>query len=160
MADAYVGLGSNIDALRRLRQALVLLRERFASLRASSVYRSPPVGFSGPDFLNMVVTFDCALSPERLVETLHEIERRGGRRKERDGSRTLDLDLLLLGRSVDAARRLPRADVLRYAFVLAPLAELAAQLVHPVTGVTMLDAWNALRATRPPLERLGPIDSL
>lgn len=160
MPDAYVGIGSNIDALKRLRQALAPLGERFSGLRASSVYRSPPVGFNGPDFLNMAVAFRCGLEPEALLDTLHEIERLGGRRKERDGSRTLDLDLLLLGRRVDAAQRLPRHDLLRYAFVLAPLAELSGQLVHPVTGARMVDAWAEMRAAGPPLERLGPIDSL
>ena len=160
MHEVYVGLGSNIEPLSRLRGVLRLLAARFPELRASAVYRSPPVGFSGPAFLNMVVGFVCALELEALVTALREIERLGGRHKRPDGSRTLDVDLLLYGRRVDAERRLPRSDVLRYAFVLAPLTELSPRLVHPVTGIRAAAAWERMKATAPDLERLGPIDSL
>lgn len=159
MVEAYVGIGSNIEPLARLREALELLDRRFAAPRASSVYRSPPYGFKGPDFLNMVVAFACTIPAPRLLEALDDIERRGGR-VQRAGSRTLDLDLLLYGARVDALQRLPRTDVLRYPFVLAPLAELSGSLVHPVTGATMADAWADMRARNLPLRRLGPIDTL
>jgi 2-amino-4-hydroxy-6-hydroxymethyldihydropteridine diphosphokinase len=159
MVDVYVAVGSNIEPLARLREALELLHRRFAGLRPSPVYRSPPYGFTGPDFLNMVVAFACTMPTPRLIEALDDIERRGGR-VERAGSRTLDLDLLLYGARVDARQRLPRSDVLRYPFVLAPLAELSGSLVHPVTGATMADAWADMQSRNLPLERLGPIDSL
>jgi 2-amino-4-hydroxy-6-hydroxymethyldihydropteridine diphosphokinase len=105
-----------------------------------------------------VVAFSSDAGPEAIDELLSAIEHAGGR-VSRGGSRTLDLDLLICGAAVDAGRRLPREDVLRYPFVLAPLAELAPALRHPVTGMAIGDAWRLLAATEPPLTRLGPLQS-
>ena len=71
------------------------------------------------------------------------------------GSRELDLDLLLYGSMVDPDRKLPRPDILRYAFVLGPLAELAPALVHPVTGQAFNGAWQEMSLIKQPLRRLS-----
>jgi len=143
MAEVFVGCGSNINAAENLRWALVELEARFGPVRCSSVYQCPAFGFEGPDFLNMVVVFDTDDTADTVEAVLSALENARGRDSgERSGSRTLDLDLLLLGGRIDARQRLPRTDVLRYAFVLAPLAELAPGLRHPVTGVRMADAWQ------------------
>ena len=60
---------------------------------------------------------------------------------------------------MDAARRLPRADVLEYPFVLAPLAEIAPDLVHPVTGVPLKDAWTKMAGRVDALRRIGSLDA-
>jgi len=121
-------------------------------LERSPVYQSPAWGFTGPDFLNMVVGFDTDRDPESIEAVLSALEtERGRNQRQRSGSRELDLDLLLFGRRVDAGRRLPRADVLRYPFVLAPLADIAPGLIHPVTGQTLADAWRAMGAYQPML---------
>ena len=65
------------------------------------------------------------------------------------GPRVLDLDLLLYGSLVDPELRVPRHDVLRYAFVLRPLSELAPRLVHPVTGRTLRAEWQAATGRGP-----------
>jgi 2-amino-4-hydroxy-6-hydroxymethyldihydropteridine diphosphokinase len=146
VAQIYLGVGSNIEPAANLRLAVRELRRRFGKIEQSSVYRSPPVGFEGDDFLNMVVSAETALLPQEVVRELGEIHRVAGR--ERDGDkllpRTLDIDLLLYDDAVvdDADVQLPRADVLDYAFVLRPLAELAPAYVHPVTGRTLLDHWR------------------
>lgn len=158
--DVYVGIGSNIDPSKHLRDALEALECHFAAPVRSSLYRSPPYGFSGADFLNMVVVFASGEGPEAVEAVLSKIESEGGRALRRQGSRTLDLDLLLYGQRVDARRRLPREDVLRYPFVLAPLAEIAAHVAHPVTGERFDAAWRAMAAGEPPLERLGPVEHL
>jgi len=145
MPDVFVGLGSNIAPEENLRWALGALRQHFGPLRTSSVYRSPAFGFAGPDFLNMVAAFDTSTGPDAVEAVLSTLENERGRNpSDRSGSRTLDLDLLLYGARVDAPRRLPRADVLRYPFVLAPLAEMAPGLVHPVTGIPILAAWREI----------------
>lgn len=160
MPEVYVGLGSNIEPESNLRWAVAELGRRYRGLVCSQVYRSPAFGFAGPDFLNMVVGFDTNRSADEVEAWLSELENRRGRdRRARSGSRTLDLDLLLLGQRVDAARRLPRVDVLEYPFVLAPLAEIAPALKHPVTGVTVAAAWAAVRDRHAELTLLGMLDA-
>jgi 2-amino-4-hydroxy-6-hydroxymethyldihydropteridine diphosphokinase len=151
MVDVYVGAGSNIEPERHLRHAVGMLEARFGPVRCSDVYRSPSFGFAGPDFLNIVVAFTVEISPDDVERELFDIEYEGGRlrRGERFSSRTLDLDLLLFGEMVDPKRRLPREDVRRYPFVLAPLAELAPQLKHPLTGMAIDSEWRAMQARGP-----------
>jgi 2-amino-4-hydroxy-6-hydroxymethyldihydropteridine diphosphokinase len=157
MPEAVVGIGSNVDPERNTAAAVAELEQRFGPLRRSSVYRSPAFGFSGDDFLNLVVIFETGLDADGVEAALSSIESFGGRRRggPRFAPRTLDLDLLLYGCRVDARRRLPRADVNRYPFVLAPLAEIAPELRHPLTGITMADAWRLMARTAPPIERVG-----
>jgi 2-amino-4-hydroxy-6-hydroxymethyldihydropteridine diphosphokinase len=145
MAEVYLGLGSNIDAERSLDLALTELEARFGTVELSRVYRNPAVGFAGDDFLNLVTRVNTGLAPAQIQQALHTIERAAARDRSepRWGPRTLDIDLLLYGTRVDPLLRLPRSDILRYAFVLGPLAELAPGLIHPVTGVTMAHAWQS-----------------
>jgi 2-amino-4-hydroxy-6-hydroxymethyldihydropteridine diphosphokinase len=160
MPEVFVGLGSNIEAETNLRWALGELEQHFGSLRCSSVYRSPALGFDGPQFLNMVVGFATESSADEVESILSSLEHARGRdQADRSGSRTLDLDLLLLGERVDATRRLPRVDVLAYPFVLAPLAELAPALRHPVTGAIIGEAWAASPKDTIELERFGTLDA-
>ncbi|MGH8194460.1 MAG: 2-amino-4-hydroxy-6-hydroxymethyldihydropteridine diphosphokinase [Woeseiaceae bacterium] len=146
MARIYLGLGSNIEPAANLRLAARELRARFGKIGLSSVYRSAPVGFQGDDFLNMVVSAETELAPHEVVRELDAIHRVAGR--ERDGGkllpRTLDIDLLLYDDQIadDAGVQLPRDDVLDYPFVLRPLAELAPDYVHPLTGRTLHDHWR------------------
>jgi 2-amino-4-hydroxy-6-hydroxymethyldihydropteridine diphosphokinase len=162
MVDVYVGLGSNIDPERNVASAVAALERAFGALRCSGVYASPAYGFAGSDFLNLVVGFASASSPATVEDVLSALEQAAGRGgpSQRSGSRTLDLDLLLFGRRVDAAQRLPRADVLLYPFVLAPLAELAPELAHPVIGISFARAWAEMRATGPALTRVGEVAAL
>jgi 2-amino-4-hydroxy-6-hydroxymethyldihydropteridine diphosphokinase len=162
MAEVYIGLGSNIDPERNITRACVELERHFGPLRSSSVYRSAAVGFVGDDFLNMVVSFDATADPDAVERVLTALEQAAGRRRQAaSGPRTLDLDLLIYGQMVDATRRLPRADVLGYAFVLGPLAELAPDLRHPVSGARIGEIWRR----RDPgdgsgLINLGPVGAL
>lgn len=138
MPDVYVGVGSNIDPEPNLRWAVAELGKEFGPLTCSSVYESPAFGFTGPDFLNMVIGFAVEGDADSVESTLSALENRRGRSvANRSGSRTLDLDLLLFGCRVDARRRLPRTDILLYPFVLVPLAEIAPGLSHPLTGLTI-----------------------
>jgi 2-amino-4-hydroxy-6-hydroxymethyldihydropteridine diphosphokinase len=160
MPEVFVGLGSNIEPEENLRWALAALRRHFGQLRCSSVYRSPALGFVGPEFLNMVVGFSAALDVDTLERTLSELENARGRGVgERSGSRTIDLDLLLFGDRVDAGRRLPRTDILRYPFVLAPLAEIGPELLHPVTGGALSSAWRAVADRMATLQSVRSLDA-
>jgi 2-amino-4-hydroxy-6-hydroxymethyldihydropteridine diphosphokinase len=160
MPEVFVGLGSNVEPEKNLRWALRELGSHFGHLNRSSVYQSPAFGFEGPDFLNMVVGFVTDSSVDAVEATLSKLENARGRDPaDRAGSRTLDLDLLLLGQRVDAAKRLPRMDVLSYPFVLAPLAELAPALRHPVTGEVIGDVWRRMSKRVVTLTVQGELDA-
>lgn len=146
---AWLGIGSNVERETHVRAAVAALRSRFGELVLSPVYDSDAVGFDGPPFLNLVAGIDTDLPPGELARWLHALESAHGRRCEPGsgrGSRTLDIDILTLG---DAAGvidgiELPRADILRHAFVLRPLCDVAPDERHPGLGRT----WRELLAAR------------
>jgi 2-amino-4-hydroxy-6-hydroxymethyldihydropteridine diphosphokinase len=155
MARVYLSLGSNVEPQRYLLAAIDELRARFGELAVSPAYRSKSVGFDGADFVNLAVGLDTDLSPEALNEWLHALEDRHGRRRDvpRYSDRTLDVDIVLyddLVRQGDGHLDIPRKE-LRHAFVLKPIADIAPQLSHPVTGQTMQALWDAFPADSEPL---------
>lgn len=144
MVRAYVGIGSNVEPERHILMAVQALRGRFGAVTLSPIYKNQAVGFEGDDFLNGVIGLDTDLEVPRLKAALDEVEMACGRQRgaARFAPRTLDLDLLLYGDKVDAAAKLPRGDVLRYAFVLKPLADIAAAERHPISGKTYAEHWT------------------
>jgi 2-amino-4-hydroxy-6-hydroxymethyldihydropteridine diphosphokinase len=156
MARVYLSLGSNLDPVRYLNAALDELRARFGDMTVSPAYRSQSVGFDGAEFVNLAVGLDTDLSPEALNDWLHELEDRHGRRRDvpRFSDRTLDVDIVFYDNLVRRGRghlEIPRKE-LKHAFVLKPIADIAPQLVHPVSGKTMLALWKAFPAHSEPLE--------
>ncbi|HJV95413.1 MAG TPA: 2-amino-4-hydroxy-6-hydroxymethyldihydropteridine diphosphokinase [Albitalea sp.] len=150
MPRVYVSLGSNIDRETNLRTAVHQLVAHYGTLTLSPVYESRAVGFDGGNFYNLVAGFDTEESPERIKETLGEIETLCGR--SRDGARfsprTLDLDLLLHGDTVrhDGQVDLPHPDIRRYAFVLRPLADIAPDRRDPEARQTYREMWSQFDA--------------
>jgi 2-amino-4-hydroxy-6-hydroxymethyldihydropteridine diphosphokinase len=124
----------------------------------SAAYRNTAVGFEGPDFVNLVVGFQTHLSLDRVVERLRAIEHLCGRGADAPkwAPRTLDLDILLYGDRVqdEPGRELPRPDLLRRAYMLGPLAEIAPGLEHPTAGKTIAELWAAFDRTAHPLHRV------
>src|SRR5579863_4018311 len=151
MTEAFVGIGSNVDPEQHVTQAVKLLRARFGKLHLSPFYRNPAVGFDGDDFLNGIAVFETSLSVAELVRALDRIELDCGRERgaARFAPRTLDLDLLLYGDLVtEAPAKLPRKEILKYAFVLKPLADLAPDHRHPQTGETYAAHWASFSGER------------
>lgn len=155
----FVGAGSNIEPRANLEAACTALTDRYPDLELSPVYESLAEGFSGPPFLNLVVSFRTPETPEEILEVLADLETRAGRDRSRGkfSSRTLDLDLLLHGDRVDPALKLPHPDIQRYAFVLRPLADLAPDLRHPVTGLAVADLWRRLSSESHRLHDAPPL---
>jgi len=150
MARVFVGVGSNIQPQRHVASALAELARCFGPVQASPAYRSRAVGFEGDDFINLVVSFESALPPARLADKLHEIEQACGRQRnsKRFAPRVIDLDILMVGDFVSAGQerpQLPRGEILDYAFVLRPLAELAPDKIHPVEACRCDALWAQRR---------------
>lgn len=156
MAKVYLGLGSNVEPRRYLRMGIRELGQLFGVLELSNVYKSKAVGFDGADFLNLVVGLESNLSPQEIHERIEKLHILAGRQRgeSRYSPRTLDIDLLLYDDLViDAAPIvLPRADVLKYSFVLGPLAEIAPDLRHPQTGRPIAEHWAEFAKDSHPLE--------
>lgn len=134
---AYVALGANLgDPQRALRDAmdrLAMLPGTTVTAR-SSLYRTAPVGTTGPDFINAVVEMRTGLTAPELLEALLSMETEAGRERPwPNAPRTLDLDLLLYGGARIESPRLtvPHPRMNERAFVLVPLAEIAPALVPP-----------------------------
>lgn len=147
MARVYVSIGSNIDRERYITAALDALDGWFDELIVSSVYESESVGFDGSPFYNLVVGVDTGLSVAELSVRFKQLEADNGRRRDvpKFSPRTLDLDILTyddeVGR-IDGVE-LPRGEILKNAFVLLPLAEIAPEVVHPVCGQSYEMLWRA-----------------
>lgn len=140
---AFLGIGSNIEPERNIGSAIDALNRTFDTVRLSTAYRSPPVGFDGDDFINLVAAVETTLPPLDLNRLLHGIEDAHGRDRSvpRWSSRTLDIDILLYGDLWLLGPRLeiPRKEITEMPHVLIPLAELAPKLVHPVFRKTMTE---------------------
>ncbi len=146
MSLAYIALGANLgDPAATVNAAFAALDQLPESrlLAKSALYRTAPVGIADqPEFVNAAALIDTTLAPEALLDALLDIEQTFGRiRAERNGPRTLDLDLLLYDELTLATPRLtlPHPRLHLRAFVLQPLAELAPELEIPGRG--RLAAW-------------------
>ena len=155
MSKVYVSVGSNIDRERNVERALADLRQTYGELEQSRTYETQSVGFNGDPFYNLVVAFSTDESPQNVAKHLRDIEDAHGR--DRSGgkfsSRNMDLDLLLYDDLVleEEGLHLPRKEILEYAFVLWPLAEIAGEMKHPVTGFKFAAIWDQFDPTAQPM---------
>ena len=158
MSIAYLGLGSNIDARRNIASAITCLRESFDTVVFSPVYQTPPFGFTGNDFINLVARVETRLGPLELKDFLSELEDRHDRNRQapKFGDRTLDIDILLYDDLflLSPALEIPRGEILEAAYVLKPLADLAPERVHPVTRTTISELWESFPQHDLPMESI------
>ncbi len=158
MTRCWVSIGSNVAREPSIRAGVRGLRREFGALWLSPVYESVAIGFEGEPFLNLVAGFDTDAGVAQINATLDALEDAAGRVRGPDkfAPRTLDLDLLTYGERV-AGCALPREDILRYAFVLRPLADVAPEERHPLNGRTYRELWADMEAHGPALRRV-PFD--
>lgn len=148
MPTIFIALGSNIDPDTNLKKAADMLRKNFAAIQFSSVYRTAAREVEDQDdFLNAVALVETDKSPEEIHAILQSIEESLGKAPPfRFGPRTIDLDFLLYGNSIQPLTRnpplvLPHPRMHERRFVLEPLCELIdLQSQHPV----LKESWEKL----------------
>ena len=138
----YLGLGSNLGQREEnLRQAVAHVGALMAVTAVSAVYETPPWGVTEqPDFLNICLAGETTLPPPLLLTALKAIETRMGRQPTyRWGPRLIDIDLLFYGDWVvaDPDLIIPHPRLVERAFVLAPLADIAPDFIHPQNHKTV-----------------------
>lgn len=140
----FLGLGSNLGEREKfLNRAAGELKKLHGTriVWASSIYETDPVGKTDqPRFLNAAVEIETELEPKALHSETRSIESRLGRTTtERWGPREIDIDILLYDGVVysDEELTVPHPEMERRKFVLVPLKEIAPDLIHPVSGMTM-----------------------
>ncbi len=146
MPTGFISIGSNIDKEIHIPSSLNALKKQFGSIVLSSLYETEAVGFEGDNFYNLIVQFDSSLDAKMVAKILRQIELDHGRTRDsrKYAARTLDLDLVLYGELIisDGRLQIPRDEIERYAFVLEPLAEIAPDLLHPVSHISYAQLWN------------------
>lgn len=155
MVDVYVAAGSNVEPQKYLSRALGELAAAFGPLTVSPAYRNKAVGFEGEDFVNLVVCFQTSEPVTTVRGQLQRIEAACDRPPDAPkwAPRTMDLDILLYGDTVSDAPGLllPRPDLVRRAYMLKPMADIAPEVRHPILGRTMRDLWGEHAAADHPM---------
>jgi 2-amino-4-hydroxy-6-hydroxymethyldihydropteridine diphosphokinase len=146
----HLNIGSNQDKRKNIRLALDSLESNFTKITTSSLYESPSEGFSGSNFYNIGVNVETDKHINDVVNILHDIENSLGRDRNlpKFSSRIIDLDLVLYDDDINDKLNIPRRDILKYAFVLAPLAELNPNDIHPQERISYLDLWKGFQSSK------------
>lgn len=144
MTPIFLGLGSNAERELRLAAGLDALAALLVDLRCSPVFESRPVGIKSGNFYNLVVSARTDLSLAELDRRLKFIEADNGRYAPERKGLPLDIDVLLYGDRVGSfdGLVLPRAEILKNAFVLWPLALLAPAVAHPEARRPFAELWR------------------
>lgn len=149
----FIGIGSNLGDRKANHSEAI---ERISALpdtrivKQSSLYESEPLGNARTWFVNAVIELETEFAPDALLKRLKAIETTMGRKRVRGkrwGSRVIDLDILLFDNELVNKRtlKIPHPELQNRRFVLAPLSELAPQLIHPKLALTVSELLAMLK---------------
>ncbi len=154
----WLSIGSNVDREANITGCINALRAEFGELIISQVYENASFGFEGSPFYNLVVGFDSDRTVDDLTQTFRKIEADHGRVRggPKFAARSLDIDLLTYGDKIikKGSLELPRPEILEYAFVLGPLAEVAGDERHPVIDKSYSELWGEFDQIKHRLSRV------
>jgi 2-amino-4-hydroxy-6-hydroxymethyldihydropteridine diphosphokinase len=150
MSLLHLNIGSNQDRRKNIRLAIDSLESNFTEITISSLFESPSEGFIGSNFYNIGVNVETDKNINDVVNILHDIENSLGRDRNlpKFSSRIIDLDLVLYDDEINDKLNIPRRDILKYAFVLAPLAELNPDDIHPQERISYWDLWKEFQSSK------------
>ncbi len=148
MSLVHLNIGSNQNRRTNIRLAIESLELHFSDILLSSLFESPSEGFKGNDFYNVGVNITTLKTSNEVVDILRDIENSLGRDRSlpKFSSRMIDLDLVLYSDIIDETLNVLRKDILKYAFVLAPLAELNPEEIHPLEGTSYQNLWKTFQS--------------
>lgn len=142
METVFLDIGSNIDRRKNIQSCVDQLRIDYPDIVFSKAYESEAFGFDGDPFINLSAKLQTGLTYKEFKAYLREIEDKHARKRgdKKYISRTLDVDVLLFGDLIlHPEVDLPRAEILKFPFVLFPLSELAADVIHPQEKITIAE---------------------
>jgi 2-amino-4-hydroxy-6-hydroxymethyldihydropteridine diphosphokinase len=138
----YLDIGSNINRKENIQACVDQLVIDFPEIVFSKAYESEAFGFEGDPFINLSARLKTTLSFKALNRYLKKLEDKQARQRDSEKfvARTLDVDILLFGDlNLQPEIDLPRAEILKFPFVLFPLSELAADFIHPIEKISIGD---------------------
>ena len=142
LTKVCLDIGSNINRKKNIQACVDQLLLDFPNIVFSKAYESEAFGFDGDPFINLSAQLETELSFEDLNSYLKNLEDKQSRQRNTKKfiARTLDVDILLFGNlNLQPGKDLPRAEILKFPFVLFPLAEIAADFVHPIEKIAISD---------------------
>tara|TARA_B100000614_G_scaffold256677_1_gene275651 strand:- start:154 stop:642 length:489 start_codon:yes stop_codon:yes gene_type:complete len=146
MSQIFIGVGSNVDREKNITSCIIRLRENYDNFSMSPIYETSSMGFSGPNFYNLVCKFETSEKLQELKLNLNKIEMDHGRThgETKFSSRTLDIDILYYDSMIIEVDNItvPRDEITRYDFVLRPLVDIAPNFIHPKEKLTHQEILN------------------
>ena len=142
MTSVFLDIGSNIERRKNIQSCVDQLCLDYPDIVFSKAYESEAFGFDGDPFINLSAKISTDLDYYDLKNYLKTLENKHARKRHSKKfiSRTLDVDVLLFGDLVLTPKvDLPRAEILKFPFVLFPLSEIAADIIHPLENKTIAE---------------------